>query len=126
MVCAPRIRHLRQRIIRARHEAYKESNWDKHAYLIQVLGYQELQIRDEALAFILFKLEISYEVFQRTYDYFMAKKDQKSQNELSLMRKMQLKLQDVEEKETREEMKDKLLSREQALQIFEQLLKLEK
>jgi len=42
LVCAPRLRKLRQRLIEARREAFEASEWDKHAYIIQVLSYQDL------------------------------------------------------------------------------------
>jgi len=38
-VCTPRIRQLRNKITEARRDAYAESNWDKHAFLMQVLGF---------------------------------------------------------------------------------------
>ena len=75
LVCTPRLRTLRKRIITARRDAFEASDWDKHAYLIQVLGYQESRIRDEALAYVLYKLDIAFEIFQRTYEYITVNKD---------------------------------------------------
>ena len=70
-VCTPRLRHLRNRIISVRREAFKESEWQKHAHYMQVLGFQELQVRDEALSYALGKLEISFDVFQASFEYYV-------------------------------------------------------
>lgn len=77
-----------------------------------MLSYQEFQIREEALAYILFKIEVTFDVFQRTYQHILSNKDQKTQYEYSLVRKVQLRNQLAEEKEDKEMFKDQILSRE--------------
>lgn len=97
-VCSPRLRQLRHRIICARREAFKANDWDKHAYFLQLLGMQELHVRDEALSYVLGRLEISFEVFQASFDYYVANKDSSTQHEFALIAKMQAKCRQEEEK----------------------------
>ena len=122
-VYQPRLFELRQRIIEARREAYKEQDWDKHAHFIQVSGFQELQIRDEILSNVLFKLDIAYEDFERSLTHYMHPKE--APHEYNLIVKMQTKRQQEVDVFLKEQLKDKLLTREQVLSISEQLMKLE-
>lgn len=111
-VCTPRIRHLRNKITEARRDAYAESNWDKHAFLMQVLGFQDVQIREEALSFALFKLDLPFELFQKSFEFFIANKATKTQHEFSLIQKMQTKCAEREDLQIKAEMSDKLLTRD--------------
>ena len=87
-VCTPRLRHLRQRLISARREAFQANDWDKHAQMLQIIGMQEMQIRDEALSFVLSNLDIHFSVFQASFEYYVKNKDSTTQHEFALIAKM--------------------------------------
>jgi len=116
-VCTPRLHVLRQRIIEARREAYKEACWEKHHYFMQVLNCQDLMVRDEALSYVLNKLDVTYQVFQQTYDLYT--KNEEFSAEFSLIKNLHRRLRAEEEKLAEAAYGQQLLKRDEALHIFE-------
>ena len=87
-VCTPRLRELRQRLIEARREAYVAADWDKHAMCIQKLSFQDVMVRDEALSYVLFLLEIPFGTFQESFEFYVANKNGKTASEFATISKM--------------------------------------
>jgi len=77
------------------------------------------------LSFVLAKLEISFTIFQESFEYYVGNKGNATAAEFSLIAKMQAKCRQEELKQIEADLGDKVLTKEQLLSIFEQLLKLE-
>ena len=74
---------------------------------------------------MLFKLDIQFEIFQGSFEHHIANKASSTQHEFALIQKMQMKSRQEDMKQLMAELGDKLLTRDEALKIFEQLQKLE-
>ena len=68
---------------------------------------------------MLSKLEISFAVFQESFEYYVKHKDKETQQEFILISKMQEKCRQQEDKQIQAEIGGQLLSRDVVLLIFE-------